>query len=304
MSVDKEQDVWLGLDNGISHIILNSPYQIFSDSSGQLGTVYSIAPIGDGYLLGTNHGVFLSENNSINLIPNSQGQVWDIEEINDKYIIGHNEGTFEYSKSSGYHKLNELTGGWKLKKDKFANRYIQANYTGLYLFPDSNDFSVHKKIDDKLKPVKDFIQVGPKTFAFADGYRGLFKAELDQNDNLSKIKNLTHLNGIQNDFSVKLFHYKNSELYFINNTWYALDPINDKLVENSLFNTNFKDIQEIIPLDDANFIVNKEGKLFIINHIGNDFIWVPIPQEYYLGKLINNETDFRNYSRDYRIRTR
>lgn len=303
MSVDKEQDVWLGLDNGISHIILNSPYQIFSDSSGQLGTVYSIAPIDNGYLLGTNHGVFLSQNNSIALIPNSQGQVWDIEKIGDKYIIGHNEGTFEYSKSSGYHKLNELTGGWKFKKDKFANRYIQANYTGLYLFPDPNDFSVYKKIDKELKPVKDFIQVGPKTFVFADGYRGLFKAELDKNDNLSKIKNLTHLNGIQNDFSVKLFHYKNSELYFINNTWYALDPINDKLVENSLFNTNFKDIQEIIPLDDANFIVNKEGKLFIINHIGNDFIWIPIPQEYYLGKLINNETIAYEMSGKYLVNT-
>ncbi|MCO6175790.1 LuxR family transcriptional regulator [Flavobacterium sp. NRK F10] len=290
ISVDKEQDVWLGLDNGISHIILNSPYQIFSDHSGQLGTVYSLASYGEGYLLGTNHGVFESKDNKLTLIPNSQGQVWDIEKVDDKYVIGHNEGTFEYSENKGYRKLNDLTGGWNFKKDKFANRYIQANYTGLYLFPDPNDFSVYKKINDKMKPIKDFVQVGPKAFVLADSYRGLYKVELNEKDEPEKITNITQLNEIQNDFGVKLFHYKNAELYYIDNVWYFLESISNKLIPNEVFNANFKNIQEIISLDEDDFIVNKDGKLFIINNVDNNFIWVPIPQEYYLGKLINNET--------------
>jgi len=301
--IDKEHDVWLGLDNGISHIILNSPYQIFSDNSGQLGTVYSLASYEGGYLLGTNHGVFESKNNKISLIPNSQGQVWNIKKIGDKYIIGHNEGTFEYSKQKGYRKLNDLTGGWNLKKDKFTDRYIQANYTGLYLFPNPNDFSVYKKINDKMKPVKDFIQVGPKVFVLADSYRGLYKVELNENDDLEKITNITQLNKIQNDFGVKLFHYKNAELYYIDNVWYFLESISNKLIPNEVFNTNFKDIQEIIPLDDENFIVNKKGRLFIINQIENNFIWVPIPQEYYLGKLINNETKVYRANNKYLLNT-
>ena len=40
---DKENDLWLGLDNGIAHVEINSAVNIFSDYSGILGSVYSLA---------------------------------------------------------------------------------------------------------------------------------------------------------------------------------------------------------------------------------------------------------------------
>jgi AraC family chitin signaling transcriptional activator len=95
---DREKDLWLGLDNGISHIEINSPYAIFSDNTGILGSVYTLASIKNGYLLGSNHGVFEYKNKKLHLLPNSQGQVWDIQKIDSKYIIGHNDGTFVYTK--------------------------------------------------------------------------------------------------------------------------------------------------------------------------------------------------------------
>ncbi len=55
---DKENDLWLGLDNGIAHVEINSPISIFYDNSGILGSVYSVATINKGYLIATNHGVF------------------------------------------------------------------------------------------------------------------------------------------------------------------------------------------------------------------------------------------------------
>lgn len=288
--VDKEKNIWLGLDNGISHIAQNSPYQVFSDYTGQLGTVYSIAKYENGYLLGTNHGVFKAIDNQLTLIPNSQGQVWNITKLEDQYIIGHNEGTFEYSKEKGYVKINDLVGGWKMFKDNYSNDYIQSNYIGLYKFPKA-DFSSFIKLNDKMKPVKNFIQLNATTFLFTDGYRGLYKLELYKNDTIKKITNLTQQNKIENDYSIKLFKYKGIELFYIDNKWYFLDTVNDKLILHNEFNANFKDIQEIISIDDASFIINKEGVLYVINQFKNDFIWMPIPIEYYKGKLINNETN-------------
>ena len=36
LGVDKENDLWLGLDNGIEHVEVNSPLSIFYDNSGVL----------------------------------------------------------------------------------------------------------------------------------------------------------------------------------------------------------------------------------------------------------------------------
>ncbi|MDZ7613650.1 MAG: hypothetical protein U5K51_08125 [Flavobacteriaceae bacterium] len=47
---DKENDLWLGLDNGIAHVEINSPYSIFSDNTGILGSVYSVSFTEKGYL--------------------------------------------------------------------------------------------------------------------------------------------------------------------------------------------------------------------------------------------------------------
>ncbi len=286
--IDKEKNYWLGLDNGISHVVQNSPYQIFLDNTGQLGTVYSIAKFNSGYLLGTNHGVFKAVDNQLALIPNSQGQVWNITSLKNEYIIGHNEGTFHYSKSGEYSKINELVGGWKLKPDNFSNGYIQSNYIGLYKIEGTN-FSHSQKLNEKMKPIKDFIQLTASIILFTDGYRGLYKLELE-NNSFKRITNLTEKNGIKNDYGVTLFEYKGTELFYINDTWYFLDKVNDKLVPHHIFNTNFKNIQEIIPINDNSFMVNKEGTLYIINQYKDTFSWMPVPVQYYKGKLINNET--------------
>ncbi|MFY8009582.1 MAG: histidine kinase, partial [Flavobacterium sp.] len=83
IGLDKENDLWLGLDNGIAHVEINSPYQIFSDNTGVLGSVYTMASYKNGLLLGSNHGVFKYQNKTLTLLPNSQGQVWDILQEGD-----------------------------------------------------------------------------------------------------------------------------------------------------------------------------------------------------------------------------
>lgn len=297
--IDYEKNVWLGLDNGISHIIQNSPYQVFSDYSGQLGTVYSIAKYKTGYLLGSNHGVFKAINNQISLLPNSQGQVWNVYKNENEYIISHNEGTFNYSNES-YTKINDLAGGWKVIKDIYSKDFIQANYVGIYKLSNSN-LNSFKKLNDKMKPIKNFIQLSPTILIYTDGYRGLFKLELNNDESQKKITNLTKENNIRNDFGVKMLKYKNLELFFINNEWYNLNKINDKLILNTEFNSNFKDIQEIITINDANLLINKKGVLYVVNQHKEKFIWMPIPVEYYKGKIINNETQVYKIDNKYLV---
>lgn len=300
IAVDKENDIWLGLDNGISHIEINSPFRIFSDHTGELGTVYSIAATDNGYLLGSNHGVFTYENKTLDIVPHSQGQVWNVTRIENRFVIGHNDGTFLYDFKS-YRKVNPLNGGWQLKKDFYQDRYIQANYLGLAFFEDKNDLSKYKRLNTVYSPIKDFVQTGQYEIVASDSYRGLFKIKYDERLELISYVNLTEKNNIESDFGVKIFKYKNDVLYYINSTWYFLDGVTDVLKKHELFNKNFKNISEVIPIDDTSFAILKGGLFYVINQSEHHFSWKLIPKKYYKGKIINHETRIFKFNNQYLV---
>ncbi len=157
---DNENDLWLGLDNGIAHIEINSPFQFFSDNTGVLGSVYAISTTNNGLLLGSNHGLFEYKSKKLSFIPNSSGQVWDIQKVNNNYIIGHNEGTLLFD-SKFITKKNNITGGWQLLKSKYNPVYFQANYSGIVAYPNEKDFSTIKRFDGIIKPIKYIAQNKP-----------------------------------------------------------------------------------------------------------------------------------------------
>jgi DNA-binding NarL/FixJ family response regulator len=60
------------------------------------------------------------------------------------------------------------------------------------------------------------------------------------------------------------------------------------LIDNQLFNANFKNISDIVAIDENNFVVLQEGLLFHIYVKENKFIWNSIQEKYYRGKIIND----------------
>jgi AraC family chitin signaling transcriptional activator len=289
ISLDKENDLWLGLDNGISHVEINSPYAIFSDNTGVLGSVYTLATLKDGYLLGSNHGVFQYKNKSLQLLPNSQGQVWDIHKIGNRYIIGHNDGTFIFDNET-LSKANAISGGWKFQESDYDKKYFQANYSGIILYDTPLDLSHYKEVAHLTKPIKNIAQNKPRELWAVDNYRSLYRITFDQNYVVKKVENITQQNKIANDYGVKLFNYKGEILFYINNVWYQFNALSSKLERNAIFNKNFADISEIIPINNSNFIILKDKLLYVIHQVENKFIWELLPEKYYEGKIINQDT--------------
>ena len=286
---DKENDLWLGMDNGISHIEINSPYSIFSDNSGELGSVYSVAFLPEGYLLGSNHGVFKFDNKKLQVIPNSQGQVWDIQKVNNQFVIGHNDGTFLYDGTT-LKKMNSVSGGWKLLKSPLDNNYYQANYSGIVKYSNPLQLTSYDIIQDLTKPIKNIAQNKSHELWAVDNYRSLYKINFKSNFEVDKIENCTQKNKIANDFEVKLFQFKNEILFLIDNSWYHYNSFSTKLEKDALFNKHFQNISDIIPIDDFHFVVLKEKLLYLIQQNEGKFIWNLIPPKYYEGKIVNQDT--------------
>lgn len=287
IGVDRENDLWLGMDNGIAHIEINSPFKNFVDNTGILGTVYSIAPMNNGYLLGTNHGVFRYGNKELSFVEGSQGQVWQIDKIDDKYIIGHNDGTFVYSNS--FQKLSPINGGWKILKNNYGESYFQANYSGIVIYSD-NSFTNFKRVDQLTKPIRNIAQNNKNELWAVDNYKSLYKIEFDDQFKTKKVVNVTKNNGFKNDFNVKLINFKNEILFYINNGWYINNSITNKLEESKQFNQQFRDIGGITAIDDDSFLIIKDGFFYIITYQDDYFQWNLIPKKYYEGKSINEDT--------------
>jgi len=284
---DKENDLWLGLDNGIAHVEINSPISIFYDNSGILGSVYSVATTNKGYLIATNHGVFEFDSGKFKMIPTTQGQAWNITEINKKYIIGHNDGTFSYD-DGALSKINNISGGWNLSKSSINNTYFQSTYSGVIVYDDHSDWTKKKVINDLSKPIKYVAQNKKNEIWAADNYRGLYRVLFDDNFKTKKVENITQQSKIKNDFGVKIFEFRNEILFLINNSWYTYNSITNKLEENQLFNQNFKKVSDIIGIDENHFMVLQDGILYHIYVTGNKFVWNIIQEKYYKGKLIND----------------
>jgi AraC family chitin signaling transcriptional activator len=289
IGLDKENDLWLGMDNGISHIEINSPYDIFSDNTGVLGSVYAVSPSRNGFILGTNHGVFDYQNKKLTFIEGSQGQVWQVNKIGNKHIVGHNDGTLQYN-GNQLDRLNGNTGGWKLLKNNYSNHYFQANYAGITIYKDAN-FSAFKKVIGLNKPIKDIAQNKRNELWAVDNYKGLYKIDFDDQLNVKKIQNVTKANNIKHDYNVKLFSFKNEILFYINSLWYKFNSITNKLDTFKLFSDNFKYISDIIAIDDSKFLIVKEGLIYLINNDSGKFYWELLPKKYYEGKIVNEDTE-------------
>ncbi|WDF67390.1 triple tyrosine motif-containing protein [Sphingobacterium oryzagri] len=161
MTLDKQGNLWAGLDNGIDRIEINAPFFYYKDIYGELGTVYAIKVFQDRIYLGTNQGLFSSAwrpgdaLNTLKLafIPGSQGQVWRLDVLNNQLICGHNDGTFLVENNS-LRRISSYTGGWTNVQLPTANQlFLQGNYTGLALFEDQATWQLRKKFDEPKSAV-------------------------------------------------------------------------------------------------------------------------------------------------------
>jgi ligand-binding sensor domain-containing protein len=97
--IDKNENLWLGLDNGISFLNENSPFTFFG-SSYNLSTVYATIVHKEILYVATNQGVFYHRwsipfrEEDFQLINGTEGQAWNLQLINGTLFCAHNRGAF------------------------------------------------------------------------------------------------------------------------------------------------------------------------------------------------------------------
>ena len=186
---DFENNIWLGLDNGISVININSPFKIYSDDNGVLGTVYASKVYNNFLYIGTNQGLYYKKNNSneaFKLMSNTSGQVWSLEEIDGILFCGHDKGTF-IIKNSIAKKIDGTIGSWTFKKiPNNSSEILEGSYNGLSVLSNVNgSWVVKNKISGFDISSRFFELASNGKIIVSHGYKGVYK--LSVNSDFSKV---------------------------------------------------------------------------------------------------------------------
>ena len=251
---DSNSNIWLGLDNGITVINNNSPFSVYNDNNGVLGTVYATKLYNDILYIGTNQGLFYKKynsNDSFKFIENTNGQVWSLIEIDGTLFCGHNNGTY-IVKDANVVKIRETSGSWTFRKlSNDSSDILEGSYYGLKVLSKQNNSWVVKNNVSGFDISSRFFEISNNgKIIVSHGYNGVYKLSVS-----SDFKNII-------DYELDSIAVKggNTSLSkFDNNIYYNYEK--GMLKYNSLTNNFSKDT----------LLSNLSSKNLLYGIIKNDF---------------------------------
>jgi AraC family chitin signaling transcriptional activator len=139
---DFDKNLWVGSDNGINCLNLQSPIHSSTDDTGNLGTVYAAKLYQGKLYIGTNQGLFYKNNKSneeFQLITGTKGQVWSLFEYDNTLFCGHDSGTFIIEDTTA-RNIFSISGTWKFQTvPNQKSLLLQGNYFGISVLTKFNN---------------------------------------------------------------------------------------------------------------------------------------------------------------------
>ncbi|MBW8334093.1 MAG: hypothetical protein K0M40_18905 [Prolixibacteraceae bacterium] len=311
---DKAGNLWLGLDNGIDYVNVNSPMTFLQQSDG-IGAGYTAIIHKGKIYLGTNQGLFVkdwgnnNQNNTFRLIPGTNGQVWFLGVHDDILLCGHNNGTYIISGEKAT-QISKIPGVWKLHALKrFPGYLIAGTYSGLTLYKKENESWVYSgKINGFKESFRVFEEDENGNLWMSHGFKGIYKITIGQTlNNIQTFRFYTSKDGLPTDFNLNVFRIKGKIVVASSVGIYEYNPKIDQFERSDYFN------QLLSPLKDISFLKeDQSGNIwYMAGNLGKNstgvfriqddlsYKQVTAPFALLTGKFISGFESIYSYSNDY-----
>ncbi|WP_166961535.1 triple tyrosine motif-containing protein [Yeosuana marina] len=271
---DTDNNLWVGLDNGINCINITSPVQVYNDFDGVLGTVYTSIVFKNILYVGTNQGLFfknINTNDHFKFIEGTKGQVWTLFNYNDEDLLcGHHLGTFSIEYDKALLIDNNTLGSWSFKTiPNHKNLLLKGNYSGLYILERKDGkWFVRNKIEGFSSSSR-FFELDKDNHIFVshenkgvikltidDSFKKVTKNEVEPSLEIGKNSSLVKYRGtILYSYSKGIFKYDQTDKIFKYDS--LLSPIINK--ENYVSGKLVVDSKGMLwafPRDNINYVLN------------------------------------------------
>ena len=218
--LDIQNNLWLGLDNGIDLITYNSAIQLinpfFQDGSGYTAIIHQ-----NKLYLGTTNALYSVALQQISdlsfskqefkIVANTQGQTWGLSVINNQLLLGHNDGAFLIKENIATQLCNN-TGFWNftsLTNSSTNSTIIAGNYKGLQYFDFVNNNFLKSNELDGFSESSRFVTIDAEDNIWVSHpYHGVYKIISGTNKTQKKVLYDTK-NGLPSVLQNHIYKIKN-----------------------------------------------------------------------------------------------
>lgn len=239
--VDNANNLWLGLDNGIDYIELNSPLSFIGEGLGLEGAVYATKIFEDKIFVGTNQGLYvadwpivtpLSGQKPFHLVPFTKGQVWSLFESDGKLYCGHNFGTLVIDKGMNVRMISPEEGSWNfVPLRNMPDKMLVGKYKGLHLYSKiDGEWKYVKKVAGFNESSRLLVEDDNESIWMAHGYKGVYKLILNQSKDSVRFSTLyDNTRGFPVKFGINVEKVGNQVLFLTSQGIYRYNSLTDNM---------------------------------------------------------------------------
>lgn len=271
--LDKEKNLWAGLDDGMTLININSAIKTILPAAGNHTATYAVNVFNHNLYIGASNGLYktklslpASEDLSYSSehfikVPKTDGQVWGLNTINDKLMMGHHEGAFQILENTLI-KYN-TTGAWMFRRLPKSNNAVMGSYNGLYFLRDNgNSFKIDNAFSKDVESLR-FVEVDSAHYIIwaSHPYRGIYKINVSEDFmHVKSVQLLTGKHGLPTDLNNFVYKIDNEIVFATEAGIYKFDFAKNRFVFHEKF------AQSIGKIPVAYMEQDFEGKIWFVTN--------------------------------------
>jgi ligand-binding sensor domain-containing protein len=246
--LDKDKNLWTGLDNGISFIAYNAAIKYIMPAKPNESSGYSSKIFENKLYIATSDGAYVSAlggfpsdlsfaKGSFVRIKNSKGQTWRLDEVNQQLMMGYNNGSVVIKNDEAI-PLTADPGIWLFLPTTAVYPYknvLAGTYAGLTMFEfDEKKLVKSTQLKGPYESLR-FLAIDNENEIWASHpYRGIYKISLSLPDSSYTSQLYTHKDGLPSSLRNFVFRIKNRVVFATTEGIYEFDEATKKFIPSPL----------------------------------------------------------------------
>lgn len=243
ISFDSENSLWLGLDNGLSHVNVNSPINSLFSTPDEFGKGFSSLYLNDKLYLGTSQGLFSMDYPSSTAteptpISGIDGSVWSLSEFDGEVFCCCDKGLFVLT-HNGAQRIAGSSGTWNIKRLRtHPNILFGGSYDGFFtLRKVDGHWTNYTKVKGYTENVASFEDDADGSIWLCHWMNGLFRLSLNQQlDSIVKVEHFGAQRGFPAPRNNKLCSVDGRMVVSSEYSFYSYNSSTDRMEMDSTLN--------------------------------------------------------------------
>ncbi len=232
-------NLWVGMQNGIALIYINSPMRLLNQEIGLQGSGYEVFKTKEGTYFTTSNGIYFlaKDADQSQFLTGTEGPAYSIQQIAGKRYASHHRGLFLLENGDAKH-IAYTDGLWQVKQLQSSTKFaIGGTYSGLFLFKinESNEIEPVEKIKGFNASSRFFEEDKEGKIWAGQYYKGLYRLTLSSDMTEATVVNVSENSELPIQEQIILSQVRGDLYLGTTSGLYQLDPLESSLVEAGFF---------------------------------------------------------------------